>query len=298
MITFQGQVTMAQQLTGDYTPATKLLFQRDINEGGAVFLNGLGRKFNEETLSGDLKSQQQYYQLSSEVLRVSSIRTLNGNIYLEPQLITSEAEWNALNSIKVYSNWITYYFIRGFNEVGLFPIPNTDTTDGIIISFLPQHTDLTQDDFTSGTVTVSNGSQTITHSAAGFTQGMVGRWFQITDGTDSKWYRIGSFLSASQLNLENDFEGVGGSGRSFLIGEVMKIPQGYQDAPVYYACERFYMAQNDQRTAPLFNQRFLAKLRSAKETYGRSTSQMAVKRNMPPHAGRGWIDFTKPVTYP
>lgn len=297
MLTFTDMTTMYSQLTQDYSTAGLVIGKRDINEGCAMFLNRLGRKFNKEYLTANLVANQQYYQFPSEVLRISEIRVLNGTNYYTPILVTSEAEWNQRNIISVTGNYPTHYYIRGFNEVGLYPIPGANLTNAIKISYEPQHVDLTQDDFTTGTVTVSNGSVTVTHSATGFTQGMVGRWLQVTDGTDGKWYRIASFTSTSVVSLENYYEGISGSGRSFRIGEISKIPNAYQDAPVYYAAERFYMTQNDQRTAPIYNARFEAKLKSAKATYARSTSRMGVKsRNNT--ARPDWRYLTPPIIYP
>lgn len=297
MLTYTDQQNLFQQITQDYSAAGLVIAKRDINEGGAMFLNRLGRKFNKEYLTTSLVASQQYYQMSNGTLRISEIRCLNGTNYYTPELVTSEEEWNDMNTITTTGNYPTHYYIRGFNEIGLYPIPSTAVTNGMIVSHEPQHVDLTQDDYTTGTITVSNGAVAITHSASGFTQNMVGRWLQVTDGSDGKWYRIASFTSTSVVSLENYYEGISGSGRSFRIGEVMKIPNAYQDAPVYYACERFYMTQNDQRTAPIFGQRFEAKVKSAKETYGRSTSRMGVKTR---RTGRraSWIDLTPPVIYP
>lgn len=297
MITFQDQYQMYQQITQDYSAAGLVIAKRDINEGGAMFLNRLGRKFNKEYLTTSLVDNQQYYQTSGGTLRISEIRCLQGTNYYTPQLVTSEEEWNQLNIIATTGNYPSHYYIRGFNEVGLYPIPSTAVANGLIISHEPQHVDLTQDDYTTGTVTVSNGSVTVTHSATGFTQSMVGRWLQVTDGTDGKWYRIASFTSTSVVSLENYYEGISGSGRTFRIGEVMKIPNAYQDAPVYYACDRFYQTQNDQKTAQSYELRFNMKVKSAKETYGRSTSRMGVKSR---NGGRrpSWIDLTPPVVYP
>ena len=297
MLTFQDQYTMFQQITQDYSAAGLVIAKRDINEGGAMFLNRLGRKFNKEYLTASTVANQQYYQFPSEILRISEIRVLNGSYYYQPRLVTDELEWNNLNSIVVSGNVPMYYYIRGFAEVGLYPKPSTAVTNGLVVSYEPQHVEFTQDDFTTGTITVSSGSVTITHSGTGFTPQMVGRWLQVTDGTDGKWYKIASFTSTSVISLENYYEGISGSGRSFRIGEVMKIPNAYQDAPVYYAAERFYMTQNDQRTAPIYAQRFEAKVKSAKETYGRSTSRMGVKSR---RDGRGprWIDLTRPIVYP
>lgn len=298
MLTYQDQYQMAQQMSGDASAPTLLLFKRDINEGGAVFLNRLGRKFNKEYLTASLKASQQYYEFATEILRISEIRCLNGTNYYTPQYVANELEWNELNTISTSGNFPTHYFIRGFNEVGLYPIPSANVTNGLVVSYEPQHADLSQDDFTTGTITVSNGSQTITHSATGFTPQMVGRWFQVTDGTDPKWYKIGAYTSASALSLENYYEGISGSGRTFRIGEIMKLPNGYHDAPVMFALARYYMTQNDQRTAPTFEVRFEQRLKSARQTYARATSRVGVKTKSGRMTGRGWIDLTKSVIYP
>jgi hypothetical protein len=297
MLSFTDQYTMAQQITGDTSATQLVMFKRDINEGGAMFLNRLGRKFNKEYKKASLVEGQQYYQMPMDVLRISEIRVLNGSDYYSPILVTSEDEWNRLNITTFEGSVPTHYYIRGFNEVGLYPIPSDDVTDGLVVSFEPQHIEMTAADYTTGTITVSNGSVTITHSATGFTPQMVGRYLQVTDGTDGRWYRISSYTSTSVMSLENYYEGISGSGRTFRIGEVMKIPQAYQDAPVYYALERYYLTQSDQNSADRFGRRFDLKVKSAKQTYGRSTSQMGVKKQ---GTGRrmSWIELTPPVTYP
>lgn len=302
MLTFQDQREMYQQISQDFTPAGLLIAKRDINEGGAMFLNRLGRKFNKEYLTSDLKAGQQYYQFSALTLRLGEARFLQGNNYYIPQLVTSEEEWNNINSILTTGSFPTHMYIKGYNELGIYPMPSADIPNGIKISHEPQHTDLTQDDFTgdstpAGTLTVANDNTAITHSANGFSSNMVGRWLQVTDGSDGKWYRITSFTSASQLNLENYYEGISGSGRSFRIGEIMKIPDAYQDAPVFYALDRFYQAQNDQKTASAYQLRFDMKVKSAKETYGKSTSRQGVKTRRQSRRAT-WIDLTPPVIYP
>lgn len=297
MITFQDQYQMWQQIANDYSSASLTMAKRDINEGAAMFLNRLGRKFNKEYLTANLVANQQYYQMSSGSLRVSEARFLQGTNYNTARLVTSELEWNQLNIITTTGSVVTDYYIRGFNEIGVYPVPSANVTSGLVASFEPQHIDLTQDDYTTGTVTVSNGSVTLTHSATGFTPQMVGRWLQVTDGTDGRWYKIGSYTSSSVVSLENYYEGISGSGRTFRIGEAMKIPQGYQDAPVYYALDRYYLTQNDPKTAAGYLQRFDMKLKSAKETYAHSTSRLGVKTR---RTGRkpSWLDLTPPVTYP
>lgn len=297
MLTFPDQTGMAQEISGDYSASRLVIFRRDINEGGAVFLNGLGRKFNKEYKTTSLIADRQYYQLSSDVIRISEIRVLNGTNYYTPHLVTSEEEWNRLNTITISGSFPTHYYIRGFNEVGLYPIPSAAVANGMSVSFEPQHVTLTQDDYVTGSITATNGAAAITHSATGFTPQMVGRWLQVTDGTDGKWYRVGAYVSTSVLNLENYFEGISGAGRTFRIGEVMKIPQGYQDAPVYFALKRFYLGQSDKVSAREYDNYFKDQLKLAKATYGKSTSQSGVKTR-PDGRRASWIGLTPPVTYP
>lgn len=297
MLTFQDQYGLAQELTGDYDATRLVTFKRDTNEGGAMFLNRLGRKFNKRYKTASLTADRQYYQFSMDVLRISKVRVQQGSIWYTPALVTSEEEWDRLTAISISGNYPTHYYIRGFNEVGLFPTPSITVANALEISFEPQHIMLTQADYTTGTITVTDGAVAITHSAAGFTPQMVGRWMQVTDGTDGKWYRVASYTSASQLNLENYYEGISGTGRTFRLGEVMNIPQGYHDAPVFYALELYYLGKQDKASAADYAGRFERKVKSARTTYGRSTSNLGTK-SRPSGRRASWIDLTPPVTYP
>lgn len=297
MLTFQDQYKMAQRITGDTSDETLADFKRDINEGGISFLNALGRKFNREYRKTSTVAGQQYYQMPQDVLRPSTIQVSDGNNLYTPQLVTSDQEWNDLNFTQATGGVATHCFVRGFNEIGLYPIPSQSIGDGLQVSYEPNQVYLSKDDFSTDTVSVENGSTTVTHSATAFTGDMVGRWFSVTDGTDTRWYKIASVDSSSSLTLENFYMGTTGSGKSFKIGEIMKIPDGYQDAPVFFALERYYLMQGDKPSADSYNARFDKRLRIAKKTYGKSTSQQGVRRTSSTRLPN-WIDLTPPVQYP
>lgn len=297
METFQDQYELAQEISGDYSAERLVQFKLDINKGGTRFLNSLGRKFNKEYKKTAIADGQQFYQTSSDTLRISTIRVLNGTTYYTPTLVTSEEDWNDLNAITTTGSVPSHFYIRGFNEVGLFPIPSADVENGMILSLEPQHTLLTAADYTTGTITVSNGSVAITGAGTTFTPQMVGRYLQVTDGTDGKWYRIASYTSATSISLENYYEGIGGSDRTYRIGQVMKLPPGFHTAPVYFALELYYLSQSDKATADSYKNRYKDDLKEAKKTYGRSTSQMGVKKGVGGRKPR-WIDLTPSVTYP
>lgn len=96
--------------------------------------------------------------------------------------------------------------------------------------------DLSQADYTTGTVSATNGSATITGSGTAFIPDMVGRWIRLTAPTgDEQWYQIGAYVSATELTLLNKYTGINASGASFTIGEMPILPEDYQDLALYRA---------------------------------------------------------------
>jgi hypothetical protein len=128
------------------------------------------------------------------------------------------------------------------------------------------------DDFTTGTVTVTQASTTITHSAAGFTEAMVGRFFYTTDGTDGNDYQIVEYTDSSNLVLENYYEGTSGAGKGFLLGVVPDIPDEYHPAITDYCLGRFFIRRGDRRAGTDMMSMFLNSLDECKEAYASPTS--------------------------
>lgn len=297
MLTFQDQYQMLQEQSGNYESAELTRFKRDLNRGATIAGNKVGRKAMREYKVADIEEDKQYYQFSADVLRISTIRCKNGTTWYTPTEIDNEDDWNRLNAITQTGNVVTHFFIRGAREVALYPVPSSNLSESLEVSFEPTQPLLRADDFTTGTVTVANGSVTITHSGTSFTPQMVGRCFEVTDGSDTRYYRIASYTSSSVLKLENYYEGVSGSGRSFRIGEVFKLPDEALEAPVEYATWRYETRQKDKRAADDAKDSFNEILRTVKRTYGKSTTNPVSKRL---HRGRRakWIDLTPPIDYP
>ena len=86
----------------------------------------------------------------------------------------------------------------------------------------------TVDEFTTGTVTATNGDKTIAHSATGFTAAMVGRKFKTDE--DETVYTIAYRTSTSSLELDQAYVGTGGSSLSFRIFEdTYDLPPDFQE---------------------------------------------------------------------
>lgn len=274
MLTFQDQVTMAKEISGLTDAASVTKFKRDINQGGVQFLAALGREYNRKSRVANLVAGTQLYQLPEDALRIGTVIASDGTYNQPLEQIPDETTWRYLTAFGT-QGLPSHYFVRGFDEIGLYPTPSQSVTNGLEIVFEPKHTQLTEDDFTAGTTTVTAGNATITHSATGFTQNMVGRWFQVTDGTDGRWYRIATFVSTSALTLENYYQGYSGGGRSFRIGQVMDLPEEFLEGPVDYAIYRHYLRRGN-RSAADFKSLYEQALQSARENYAQTTSSQIV----------------------
>ena len=277
MLTFTDQQNIAQEISGLSDATNIAKFKRDINTGGTMFMSSLGRDFNEKRRTTDSVASQQYYQYPEDALRVHEVIYHSTTTFNPPLIqVADENTWAYMNQTAL-EGVPTHYFVRGFDEIGLYPTPSASVTDGLEIRFEPKHVLLTEADYTTGTVTVTNGSTTITGSGTTFTAGMAGRWLQITDGTDGNWYRIASYSSATSLTLDNYYQGISGSGRTFRIGQVMDLPEEYQEAPVDYAMYRHFVSKGDLKTGSEFKAMFENAREQATSKYAQKTSNNVIR---------------------
>lgn len=126
-------------------------------------------------------------------------------------------------------------------------ITATSVTAGNTITFNYKRrvTDLTFADYTTGTVTATNGSSAITGAGTGFVANYLpsagnvfnlNLWIKITPPSgDGNWYQINSLDSATTLTLVNKYQGGTTSGASFIIGQMPLLLEDYHDMLVYRA---------------------------------------------------------------
>lgn len=274
-LTFTDLQNIAQEISGLVDSASLTKFKRDINSGATKFLAGLGREYNRKSRTTNLVAAQQYYQLPEDGHRLKEIIVSNGSWNPPMEQIPDEFAWRQMN-MSATSGVPTHYFLRGYDEVGLYPIPSASVTNGIELVFSPKHVELTESDYVTGTVTVIVNDQTITHSATGFTNKMAGQWFQTTDGTDERWYRIQSVTNNANFELENYYQGESGAGKTFRIGQIPDLPEEFLEAPVDYAMHVHYLKLGTMDKAQLFKAMFDGALDAAKDLYGSTTDSQVI----------------------
>lgn len=274
MLTFTQAYTRAADITGIsiVTNTSALInIKADINQGLRIFKNASRRYWTRKEATTNLVANQQYYTFPEDMVRITTVRVTSGGLTLPVVLEDSEEMWNRINLIPAMTVGIpTTGFIRGKNELGLYPIPSINATNGLIVSYEPRLKDLSIDD-TTGNTNVTNGSVTVTSSAL-FNSKMVGMSLQVTDGSDGNWYPIVGYTSSSGITLENVYQGATSTGVASIIGQVPDIPEDYQLGLVYYAAYNYYLKRKDAGTASGYKALYEDLLTQYKEVYAAKTT--------------------------
>lgn len=281
MLTFQQLYETAQEASGDTSSTTLIFLKRWLNQGVRIAQNALGRYWTRKSQTASLVASQRYYQMPEDAARVSDvIVTVSGKPYVLEE-IASEHQWQHLINDTSTGAYPKSYFVRGRDEIGLYPTPSSNSTDAIEFVYEPLDKDMTADDYNTGTVTVTNGSAAVTGAGTTFTQQMIGRSLQITSGDDGYWYKISNFTSGTSITLENLYEGIGGAGKAYKIGEIPNLPGELHDSLIDYVMFR-YSLRNKSNDAAEYKALWEAALDTAKERYAKkSSSGVALRRRYP-----------------
>lgn len=240
MKTYTSERTHYGNLTNNNTSANLALGDILMNDN----IRYLIQKFNlnERTKTALTVAGTQFYTFPYNYKRLISVSVTVGSITYTPREITSIAQWDRLNMTSQSSDVPLFYYVYN-NQVGFFPKPTT-SSNTITYRYKIRTRELSQADYTTGTVAITNNSTTVIGSGTTFIADMAGRWLQVTAPSgDNEWYKILSFTSTTVLVLESAYNGTTVSGAAFTIGEVSILPEEFQDLPVTYAVRQYYSSR-------------------------------------------------------
>src|SRR5882757_11019400 len=184
-LTFTDLTTKAVRLSRDTSLATLTQLQQDMNTGYHMFNAKLGRYWSRKQQFTDVFENQSIYQTPIDSVRIigMTVKTATGTNSYSPPIkeIRSEYEWRLIKTTPNYvSSWIAYYYVLGNDEIEVWPVPSSDITNGIRFYYQQQDHDLSVSDIVSSilspaqTVTMVNGSATVTSTGSTFTNQLVG----------------------------------------------------------------------------------------------------------------------------
>lgn len=246
MLTFTQMYTEVYKGAG--IPATNSsaisLVKRNINNAIQLMKTESGLYVTRKEVVADLTVGNQYYTFNPDVIRVRNVRVNNGSLIFPIRNIESENEWNALNIIPSFAVFYPQrYFIRGPNEIGIWPTPAADISGALLVSYDSRLQDLYLDDTIGATITATYGSTTLLSPTNSFTPQMIGMKLTFTDGTDGQWYNIVGFTNSGQMTLGNFYPNPTQTNSNTLIGSTPDIPEAYHMGLEDYAFYRYFKTQ-------------------------------------------------------
>lgn len=199
----------------------------------------LKREVSRERVYTNIDSGVATYQLPVYVGTVFGARYVETGNEQPLEEVRSEYLWNTLVGWGGASGPPSHFRKEGDNEIKVWPTPSSNVTNGLEVACNLRQSMLSADDVSTGTVTVAQGDDDIVFSTGSATTSMVGRWFMVTDGSNEYWYRIVEYVNSTTLRLENYYDGPSGAGRSYLVGDIVDIPEEAIELPALYAISKY-----------------------------------------------------------
>ena len=283
MLTFNTIYSDTQEMVGDDDATTLTLIKRWVNIGAKRFGAVLNREWRNSYKTFSLVADQQYYQMPEDCLKITSVTVDVGSVKYTPKLVEDEDTWNKLNMRSSSSTHPEFYYVRGNDEFGFYPIPSAADTDAGTINYERKMRDMSQADYTTGTITLTNDSAAVVGVDTVFTALMVGRWLKASDASgDGMWYKIASFTDTTHITLEQTYAGSTASGLSYSLGEVPDIPEEYHESLIDYACYRWFLRNKDRQYAQDYKVLYESAIQECRERYGSKTSSSYFRKTRVP----------------
>lgn len=194
---------------------------------------------------GGTVASQSTYQEPYDMKDVVDFYIVSGSLRYVVTEAPNATFWDQLQFAQ-YSSDIPQYYWRFNGVTNVFPTP-ASSGNQLTWRYRRRLIDLNLADYTTGTVSVTNASTTVTGSGTSWFRGMAGCWLQIaanntsaTTNGDNGWYQIASVASTGSLTLVNQYQGSTVAGGSYTIGQASIIPEDYQDVPLYAALKVYY----------------------------------------------------------
>lgn len=292
MITWDSALTLSQKLAQDTNAESVTFLNLTMNAGYKEILAELGRPVTEKTKTTVTVAGQQGYQMPADFSRLKSIKVTVGTTKYTPDEEESQEQWDYLTAQPRSGDIPEFFFVRprfgfGGTEVQLYPTPST-SSNTITLVYEAIDKDLSVAKYTTGTVALTNGSATVTGSGTTFTRAMVGRYFRNEDADgDGLWYKISAFVSATEITLENFYQGTTDSSNTYQIAEAFGLPEDLHMLPIYYAVWHYSMFRRDKTRTDQYGGLYKLGIAEAKRRYGSKTRSNTIKGKQRLSSGGG-----------
>lgn len=234
-LTFQDLYTQCQSNTSATDATSLTYFKQQINTKYQLVLSQLQDYQDIKTATSSTVASQQYYHNPPGYVNIESVTITINSVKYILKSVDSSLNWDRLNAVTFSGSAIPVYFFQKRDSFGIWPIPQGVYT--ITLNYTYRDRNLTQADYSTGSVAVTNNSVTVTGTSTAWTGGMVGRWFTMTNY--GYWYRI-TAASATSLTLEEAVQSLTDNTLAYRIGETPELPEEAHELLSIGATADFY----------------------------------------------------------
>ncbi len=204
-------------------------------------------------------ASQQYYGYPPGMQSLDSVKITVGSVNYPISTIYSQHAWDVLNALQIQPTAIPQFIFPTKDDFGIWPIPQDVYT--ITFAGFNRDRNLAIDDYSTGTITLTQGSADIVGTNTTFTPAMVGRWLCVTDSTiygQGYFYRIASYTSAVGISLDQPWQNdTTATAVAFKIGESPEIPEEGHVILLDGVTADFYGGQrDDNEVAQMWENKF------------------------------------------
>lgn len=220
LLTSQNYIVDPSTTSSTAISDTKTFIKKEINNVCRLIYDKFKNYKVQKQQTASTVADQQYYHLPPDFLRLEQATLTVGDVAYPLQVVDSMENWKYLNQVDFSGMTLPQFIFPRRDDFGIWPIPQDTNTITLDYNYMLK--DLVNEDYTTGTVVVTNNDATITGTSTTFTAGMVGRWFKFDN--DGDWYRLKTFTSTTEMELESVFEGSTATTNTYVIGESPEIP--------------------------------------------------------------------------
>lgn len=250
MKTFTTLKNLSVSLSQNSSPANSTLMVQLVNDAHRYLLQ---KYFNNENSFSTLTvGSQQAYDLPPNYSKLKDVTITVGQLKWTPREVLTRREWDEINMLPYTSDIPNWYFIYN-GKINIFPIPSTSNYT-ITFNYKIRVPDLSIEDYSTGTVAVTNGSKTVTGTGTSWVTSFLPAagstinesiWVRLPyPQGDGDWYQVSTIDSATQLTLVQPYQGITTTGAAYTMGQVPLLLEDFQDLLTYRPLTIYFSSIN------------------------------------------------------
>lgn len=284
MITFGQLQSRYLDLTKDSSSTNTTRGQNRINEVNQAIISMKDWRFLDKERTVASVASQQSYQLPVDYGRLLGFWVVVGGVTYYPTEVNDMEYWQSLNSTSVSSNTTSHFYIIE-DAIYLYPIPSS-TAVTLHLFYKQKAKIMSASDYTTGTLSSTVNSRTVTGSGTTWTSAMAGRYIDIA----GRFYEISTASSTSITLVKYALDTT--SAATYTLGDISPIPSDFHDLLLLGSIASYYDFKGDKNT---YRTEYEKRLLMLKNQYGggQKTSTQVLRR-----VNRSRVSLNNPNDYP